>query len=214
MSGFKVEPLNFGPDALYAYHTWVGLPKVGSPAPTPVRLEALENSLRPILGNLKQETGPGTPNGLEACLAQLNAALPTDFPQQLSDMLLSKPITVGKLNIATGKPGVIGQIGIDGKVSYDGAGDQVAGNKVPITPVLDFLGITKRFKYNGIKDVQIALMFDTDVWKSRKFDLLFTGCSISKPVKISGFPDAKMTINAGRDQFGGPAFSFSLNLSF
>ncbi|MEI7710017.1 MAG: hypothetical protein WCI94_01200 [Rhodospirillales bacterium] len=213
MSGFKVAPLNFGPDPLFAYHTWVGLAKVGAPIQISLRADVFETRLRPILSNLGQDTDDGTTNWLEACLAKVNASLPDDIGQQIADMF-GEEITTGRANIATGKPATIGKIGIGGKVDYDGPDDIVPGMALPVSQALDFVGITKKFRFLSTKPVSISLIFDDDAALNRKFDLMVSGCSIKTPVKVKGWNNAEMTVKAGRDQFGGLGFSFGLKADF
>jgi hypothetical protein len=223
MPGFK-HALN----QLNAHHGWVGLPPRGTPVPLSLGAGPLDNSLTHVMGKLSQraDTSPGT--SLQNFLNWLSENLPDDTAQQIADQFATS-ITSGRTNVANGEKETIGTLGIDlgtgqrpaigktgtgVKLSYDDAGALVPGTTLPGVKVLDFLGITRKFKFNGIKDVQVALIFDQDALRAEKYGLMFSGVSVKKPVKVRGAADATLTITAGRDQAGGPAFSFSLSYAF
>jgi hypothetical protein len=106
-------------------------------------LGPLDNSLARVLGNISQQASAAPRTSLETLADWLSTNLPEDTAQNVAN-LLATPITTNKTNIASGKPVTIGQVGIDGKRSYDTADDVVPGTTLPLTKALDFLGITKR----------------------------------------------------------------------
>jgi hypothetical protein len=202
-------------DQLLAHHDWVGLPSTGTPKVVKARIEALEDqSVRSLIGYLSQAANADSTRSLNPYVKMLAESVPDDFGQKLADELYSVPILSSRTNIVTGERIEIGKVGAGGQISYDDAADQLAGKKLPLTSGLRFLGLTKRLKFNMIKDVQVAVAIDQDALLKHNFGLMFSGAEVSRPVKIRGWSNAQLKITAGRDQSGGATFSFGLSGDF
>ncbi len=209
MSGIEVPPLKFAPNPFLAFHHWVGLSALGAPVSVSLQADALEDRIRPMLGDLQLRTEPDTPEWL----ARIVAKMPDDIGQKIADRF-AQPITTNRLNIATGKPGEIGSIGVGGQVSYDGPNDLVPGTALPVLRALDFMAVTKRFKYNVFRSVQVGVIFDPTALENHAFNLMVSGVSATAPMKIRGWNDARLTVKAGRDQFGDRVLTFYLSANF
>ncbi len=202
-------------DQLLANHDWVGLPSIGIPRAVKVRIEAIEDqSLVSLIGYISQAANVDRTASLNPYVKMLADSIPEDFATKLADVLYSTPILSNRTNIVTGEPVEIGKVHAGGKITYDEPGELVAGTRVPLASGLRYIGLTKRLKFNMIKDTQVAVAIDQDALLQRKFGLIFAGAEVSQPVKIRGWSEAVLKITAGRDQSGGAAFSFGLSGHF
>ncbi len=196
-----------------AHQGWLGLSPAGIPSPIVGGLGPLDTSLPWLLGPISEQAH-GHPNAsLQDLLDKLAASLPDDFAQQLADHFAST-IYSNRTNVITGEKIEIGKMGADvsgkARLSYDGADGLIPG----MAASLDFLGVTRRLRFNSVKDIQVSLLLDSDAALKKRYGKLLSGVTVKKPVRIRGAAEATLTITAGRDESGGPAFSFALSATF
>ena len=213
--------LRFDPSALFQTQLqWFGLPSLNSTAPLlGLQLGGLDDNLQKTMGaiSLKLKAQGTTPQTLPMLAGLLDEDLKRKIAEALRDGLSAKVTAPGVTNVASGEPATIGNLGADGSPQYDGVDSVVPGIGLPVSKGvwkgLDLLGVGKTFRYNAIRDVNVALLFDKDAALTGRFGLLFSGASLEVPFTAPGGGKGKLLLVGGRDQAGGPAGSISLGFA-
>lgn len=209
--------LRFDPDALFqAQHHWFGLPSLNA---TPLLLGpllgSLDDDLARTLGSLSQKLQPQAtaPQTASLMAGLLDEALKRKIAEAIRDGLSRKVTVPGSTNVATDKAVTIGNLNPDGSPAYDGVDKVVPGATLPLSKGLGLVGLGKTFKYNGIRDVNVGLIFDKDAALSGRFGLLLSGASVEVSFTAPGGTSGKLLVIGGRDQAGGTAGSISLGFA-
>jgi hypothetical protein len=213
--------LRFDPAALFqAQPQWFGLPSLNATAVLlGPQLGSLDDSLGRALGSISQRARAQgtTPQTLPLLAGLLDEDLKRKIAEAIRDGLSRKVVAPGVTNIASDKPATIGNLGADGSPHYDSVDKIVPGTGLPLSKGvwkgLDLLGVGKTLRYNAVRDVNVALIFDKDAALSGRFGLLFSGASLEVPFTAPGGGKGKLLLVGGRDQAGGPAGSISLGFA-
>ncbi len=126
---------------------------------------------------------------------------------------LWRPIAVpGATNVVTGEPFSIGVIDPAGRTRYDGVDATVAGAALDSRWLGGALGFGRRFRFASDLDVSVQLFADKDAILRQQPQYLFSGGALSVQGRTSWGADLNLRIGAGRDQAGGAAGFFTVQI--
>lgn len=126
---------------------------------------------------------------------------------------LWRPITVpSATNLVTREPFSIGVLDPSGRPRYDGVDATVAGSALDSRWLGLSLGFGRRFRFASDLDVSVQLFADKDAVLTQQPQYLFSGGALSVQGRTSWGADLNLRIGAGRDQAGGAAGFFTLQI--
>jgi len=214
--------LTFDPTLLLPQMGWCGYLPGGNLRPLgPANLFAgLDSVLKPAMGDLSStlRLNPNLPPTQAAHTSMLAAGSP--LWDQLAGLIgsvgpgaLWQPLTVpGATNVVTGQPFTIGTIDPAGRPRFDGVDSTVAGSALDSRWLGLSLGFGRRFRFATDLDVSVQLFADKDAILTQQPRYLFSGGALSVKGRTSWGSDLNLRIGAGRDQSGGPAGFFTLQI--
>jgi hypothetical protein len=126
---------------------------------------------------------------------------------------LWRPITVpGATNVVTGEPFSIGVVEPAGRLRYDGVDAAVAGSALDSRWLGLTLGFGRRYRFASDLDLSLQVFADKDAVLRERPQYLFSGGALSVKGRTSSGADLNLRIGAGRDQSGGAAGFFTLQI--
>jgi hypothetical protein len=180
----------------------------------------VDDVLQPAMGDMSSALRLN--KGLAPTLSARNSLLSAGSPlwDKLAGLIgkagpgaLWQPIGVpGATNLVTGKPFSIGVIDPAGHPRYDGVDGTVAGTALDSRWLGLTLGLGRRYRFASDLDVSVQLFADKDAVLEKKPQYLFSGGALSVQGRTSWGADLNLRIGAGRDQSGGTAGFFTLQI--
>ena len=213
--------LTLDPALLQPQMGWCGYVPGGGLRPLGPNLFAgLDDVLKPAIGGMSSALRLNS--NLTPTQSARNSLLAAGSPlwDKLAGLIgdaapgaLWRPIAVpGATNVVTGEPFSIGTIDPAGHLRYDGADATVAGTALDSRWLGLSLGFGRRFRFATDLDVSVQLFADKDAVLAEKPQYLFSGGALSVQGRTSWGSDLSLRIGAGRDQAGGAAGFFTLQI--
>jgi len=180
----------------------------------------LDDVIEPAMGDMSRALSL-TP-GLTPVQSARNSLLSAGSPlwDKLAGLIadtapgaLWRPIAVrGATNVVTGEPFSIGVIEPAGRLRYDGVDATVAGSALDSRWLGLALGFGRRYSFASGLDVSLQVFADKDASLRERPQYLFSGGALSVQGRTSGGSPLNLRIGAGRDQAGGAAGFFTLQI--
>ncbi|MBV9836056.1 MAG: hypothetical protein JO055_16685 [Alphaproteobacteria bacterium] len=212
--------LTLDPTLLQPQMGWCGYMPGGGLMPLGSLFAGLDDVLQPAMGDMTSALRLNT--NLTPTQSARNSLLSAGSPlwDKLAGLIgkagpgaLWQPLGVpGATNLVTGKPFTIGTIDPAGHPRYDGVDGTVAGIALDSRWAGLSLGFGRRFRFATDLDVSVQLFADKDAVLNQKPQYLFSGGALSVKGRTSGGSDLSLRIGAGRDQAGGAAGFFTLQI--
>ncbi len=213
--------LTFDPTLLTPQMGWCGYVQGGGVRPLGPNLFAgLDGVLEPAMGDmtrgLRLNTTLTPTQSARASLLSAGSPLWDKLAGLIGDAgpgAMWRPITVpGGTNVVTGEPASIGVVDPAGRLRYDGVDSIVAGSALDSRWLGLSLGFGRRFRFATDLDVSVQLFADKDAVLTQQPQYLFSGGALSVQGRTSWGGDINLRIGAGRDQSGGAAGFFTLQI--
>ena len=213
--------LTLDPALLQPQMGWCSYMPGGGLRPVGTSLFAgLDGVLEPAMGNMTR--GLRLDASLTPTQSARNSLLSAGSPlwDKLAGLIgdagpgaLWRPVTVpGATNVVTGEAFSIGAFDPSGRPRYDGVDSTVAGSALDSRWLGLSLGFGRRFRFATDLDVSVQLFADKDAVLTQQPQYLFSGGALSVQGRTSWGADLNLRIGAGRDQAGGPAGFFTLQI--
>lgn len=213
--------LTLDPALLQPQMGWCGYMPGGGLRPLGTNLFAgLDSVLAPPMGDMSRSLRLNS--SLTPTQSARNSLLSAGSPlwDKLAGLIgdsapgaLWRPVTVpGATNVVTGEPFSIGVVDPSGRPRYDGVDATVAGSALDSRWLGLSLGFGRRFRFASDLDVSVQLFADKDAVLTQQPQYLFSGGALSVQGRTSWGADLNLRIGAGRDQAGGAAGFFTLQI--
>lgn len=118
----------------------------------------------------------------------------------------------GRPNVVTGQPSSIGLLDPAGRPRYQGVDESVAGTALDSGWLGGSLTLGKRFRFASDLDVSLLIYADKDAALAGQASNPLAGGGVSVTGRTSRGAELKLRIGAGRDQAGGAAGFFLLQI--
>ncbi len=118
----------------------------------------------------------------------------------------------GRPNVVTGQPSSIGLLDPAGRPRYQGVDESVAGPALDSGWLGGSLTLGKRFRFASDLDVSLLIHADKDAALAGQASNLLAGGGVSVTGRTSRGAELKLRIGAVRDQAGGAAGFFLLQI--
>ena len=213
--------LTLDPALLQPQMGWCGYLPGGGLQPLSLDLFAgLDGVLEPAMGDMSRALRLNT--RLTPAQSARNSLLSAGTPlwDKLAGLIgsagpgaLWRPVTVpGATNVVTDAPYSIGVVEPAGRVRYSGVDATVAGSALDSRWLGASVGLGRRFRFATDLDVSLQVFADKDAVLTQQPQYLFSGGALSVQGRTSWGAPLNLRVGGGRDQAGGAAGFFTLQI--